>query len=446
MLATKLAASAAALWHLLFPWSLQIEYNVAFAPRAPAATPVTQVFLGGNAVGYGTSAGTFYSFPTATSSGAWTTVENDNQAIFLAGTISELRVVLSADVGGNGVNATFTLRKNGASTAVTCTISGSGGTQANCANDAAQTALSFTTAEADLVSMEMVLTGTATNRLVAWSYKWVGTNSNESMLISGGLSDSATGTECIDASGRNIANVACSAGNDFSRAAPAAENFTITGLYAKHDATITAGCRQITLRKNGSNDTTFQVVVTGPTVVSDLTGSVAFNTSSTPDYVMVEDDPGGTCDTDPTPQTTGNVAYTLRLIQTSQRFQATMCESDPPLNSAVEYGFPAGGNGSWNATETSRDVIAAGFTQTGFAARTTPAPENGGGAADLYDYRLRDDTNNVFGCQTAGSVGTCNASGSTAIADASLVAISSTPASTPTAPTAYCMSWSGTGS
>lgn len=84
------------------------------------------------------------------------------------GVISNLYVQLSMALGG-GNSAAFTLRKNGVSTSLTCTISGASSTTAN---DITHT---VSIAEGDLLDIMIVPTGTiVVSPNIMTSMKWTG--------------------------------------------------------------------------------------------------------------------------------------------------------------------------------------------------------------------------------------------------------------------------------
>jgi hypothetical protein len=82
------------------------------------------------------------------------------------GTVQELHATVDQPVGG-GNSIVFTVRKNGASTPVTCTISG---TARSCSDPS--NAVGFTTG--DLISVQMAETGLPATTVVAgWTSQFV---------------------------------------------------------------------------------------------------------------------------------------------------------------------------------------------------------------------------------------------------------------------------------
>jgi len=94
------------------------------------------------------------------------TSEADAQlAMPAAGTVQELHATLDQAPGGGSI--TFTLRKNGANTPVTCTISGTATSYADSVN-----AVGFATG--DLISVQMTETGLPAAKVVAgWTSQLV---------------------------------------------------------------------------------------------------------------------------------------------------------------------------------------------------------------------------------------------------------------------------------
>ena len=82
------------------------------------------------------------------------------------GTVQELHATLAAAPGASN-SVTFTIRKNGISTPVTCTISGTGTSCADSVN-----AVGFTTG--DLISVQVVQSaGVAANVVFGWTSQFV---------------------------------------------------------------------------------------------------------------------------------------------------------------------------------------------------------------------------------------------------------------------------------
>jgi hypothetical protein len=99
-----------------------------------------------------------------------TTESARQETMVIAGTVSALRIRLSANVGTSGDAATdnykFTVRKNGADTAVTCTITGA-------SNNCSDTTNSVAFAAGDNFSISADPTGTPANDLdVSWYVRY----------------------------------------------------------------------------------------------------------------------------------------------------------------------------------------------------------------------------------------------------------------------------------
>jgi len=410
-----------------------------------AVTPVTQIFVGGSTDSIAVTAVTEYAFPAAVTATALDGTEANHEAYMLAGTISELRVQMSASIG-TGAD-TFTVRINhcdptcaAATPDVFCTMTAG---QSSCVESSPT---SFHVAAGDRITMALTGVNSPAAVLPSWSFKWVGDNSNESMIVNTYNADDVSATECPRMSGAHIAAVPCASLSPGSLAVPAAENFTVSGIYARSvDAMGAAGDRVITLVKgngtgNGSLESTCQVTLNNANQTASDPCSISYSTGSAPDHIMVEDNPGASN------THTGWISLTLGLTQTSQRFQASTCNSVNPSVSAANYDSITGTT-SWSGTETTIDTISDGFSATGVAFRGTTAPDNGAGT-QTYNYMLRDDVANVFDCQVSETTPTCNSNNSgtpVAVVDGSMMTVRSTPAATPTGPSGFCFSWSGAG-
>ena len=424
---------------LVTPALGQIEYNVPWVRHGVAFTPVTQVFIGGENSALPTTAVTRYSFPLVFSNAVWQTTEPPTEAIVLAGTISELRVQLSQSVGTGPDAARYRIRHCDPTCApaaddVECqVVSGS----SNCTDLVS----SFAVATGDRLTLQLITSGTpAAGTKSFWSFKWVGAASNESMLAMIGYMDGGSVTECPYAGNPGFLSTSCGLSQDISL--PAASDFNITQLWARNQTELGATCQRVTLFKNGSADSTFQVDLTGAVGnQSDLTGGpVSFLTSSIPDHATVQIDPAATTCGSTGAATNSYISFTLGLTNTSQHFMTGGCIGAGPSTSATNYNAPTGGLG-WNATESLVDAIVDAFTQKGFAAQIDTAP----GVGKSWAFSIMDDTAATFGCSIADTNSTCNGSGSSPIIAASLVDLRSIPTGTPTGFADMCWALSGTG-
>jgi len=156
---------------------------VLFCTQTNASTQITVNSSAIGPSGLDTQYATLMGDGNRESVGTWTGGEADREGpITTPGTFSNLRIVLDT-VAGAGNSWAFTIRKDGANSALTCTISGD--TDLTCAD----TANSFTITATDItnttnsVSIQVVPTSDPTTSLVSWSVQFDGDNSGESFLI-----------------------------------------------------------------------------------------------------------------------------------------------------------------------------------------------------------------------------------------------------------------------
>lgn len=196
------------------------------APTATAGTNTTQLattaFVQAAIAAASTGAGIVtYSGPSITFSGtqyipigggasASATEANVDVDSPAAVTIQNMTVQMSA-APGTGNSVAFTWRKNGANQALTCTIS-------NSATSCSDTTHQFTTSSLDLLSIQMVTSGTivgtptvvaaaqvgvAASGGTAFSSLTSGTNTGAAMVVGSGASLATTGTGTISANQLN---------------------------------------------------------------------------------------------------------------------------------------------------------------------------------------------------------------------------------------------------
>src|SRR3990167_4573843 len=111
-------------------------------------------------------------------SAAPATAEGDRKELTASGgTLKNLRMEV-ATAPGAGTSRAFTLRKNGANTAVTCTISGT-------ATSCTDTANSVAVVAADDVSVSSVPTSSPLTSVASWTLVFTSTTTAESLLMGG---------------------------------------------------------------------------------------------------------------------------------------------------------------------------------------------------------------------------------------------------------------------
>lgn len=365
-------------------------------------TPVTQIFQTRN--DNLTASTTDYCLVHGGSYGC-TTTEGAHQIPFAAGTISELRVNLTSNAGGSGI--TFNVRKNGSATGqLSCNV-------ASGASTCSDTSTSLSFSAGDLVALERVATASITASVAYVSFKWVGSNSNESMLFLHYQPNDGTTTRNLPPVGGTSIFVGAAAQQLLLPV-----DMTAVALYARHGAGLSGGSRVITIRKDGVNDTALQATITSGATVSDTTGTVSFTGGT--HRVSIQDAPSS-----PTP-TTGDVFATLVLTNTAQKFVGGHCVSESPSNSANRYSAPNDNHG-FQTTETTLSYYTDAMTVTNIAVRADAGPSSGS-----LTFSARNNTADAFtGCALSGSATSCTASGTGSFADNDRFNYAIVPASTP---------------
>lgn len=205
---------------------------------APMVSPLLS--LAGSNSGPSNSAANYAYIAYGRAGGAWTGAESQRQIPFpVAGTITDLRVNFpTAVVTGRYA---ITLRKNGAGTALTCTINSS----AQCSDTN-----SVTVAAGDLIDWEVTPTGTPTaNTFIQISAKFTSSANSEGFLIAGGSNANVSNTAA------NYFGFGGATANNATEAVVSglvATSGTIDNLYIAAHAAPTSGKQYVaTVYKNG---------------------------------------------------------------------------------------------------------------------------------------------------------------------------------------------------
>lgn len=161
------------------------------------------------------------------------------------GTIDSLRVKLSGapGTGGSGKSYTFTLRKNGVDTALTCTIT-------DTATTGSDTTHSVSFSAGDIITLGITPASTPTSQAGSIVMKFTGSTANESVQLSGSkaLALSTTSTEYLGVGSNQAPNA-----TETNRRNVIPTGGTIKNLYVKLSAAPGAGTTRVfTLYLNGS--------------------------------------------------------------------------------------------------------------------------------------------------------------------------------------------------
>lgn len=208
-------------------------------------------------------------FPPGYSATTSTATEGDVPTVCsTAGTIDSLYVKLSGapGTGGSGKSYTFTLRKNGVDTALTCTITDT----ATTGND---TGHSVSFAAGDILTIGVTPANTPTARNASLVMRFSGNTANESVFLCGsrGGNLSTTTTQYTGIGGQQGLNA-----TEARRRNVIPTGGTIKNLYVKLSTAPGAGTsRTFTLYKNGSATALTCTVSDAATTANDTTHSVS---------------------------------------------------------------------------------------------------------------------------------------------------------------------------
>lgn len=333
-------------------------------------------------------------------------------------TVSQLYVKLDTAPGGSA-SYTFKIRKNGADTGVTLTITGA-------ATSGTDTSHSVTFAAGDVITISSTPASTPTAPTnVYWNFV-VDTGSNSFTPIIGSI-DTSTGLSntipsYIEFMGSTSSGTAWSATEaPVQMVAPCAG--TLDNFYVSF-GTAPGGSASYTLAivQNGTPSTLTTTVSAASTTGADTTHSIAVAAG---DSISISATPAST-------PTVSIMGWGLRFTPTvtGQSFFC-MDSRNSPSNSATQYESPATiGGGGWNATETARQVIIGDCTLQAFYVTIGTAPaltksrtfvvRNNAGATAL--------TSTISGTSTAGNI----TGQSVAIAQGDLVSLEAQQSGTPT--------------
>jgi hypothetical protein len=355
---------------------------------------------------------------------AWVATENQRtQVVTSAGTIDSLFVELSADPGTSPDAYRFTLRKNGADTTLTCTITADDTTGSDVAHSVAVVA-------GDLISIqcEPLNTPSATPTAL-WAMRFTGTTAKESLLL-GHLQISSSATRYT---GVMIGGAASSATEDDVRqVCPTAG--VIKNLYVSlsADPGTDPDAYRFTLRVNGASSDLTCTVTADATTGNDTAHTV---TVAAGDRLTLMFEPLNTPATDAI-----RVAYGMTFVADIDGESIVMSFSTDDLdNAATTYSKIGGSFGStaWSTTETESQQLGQTCVLRKFYVLLSAAPNTG----NTYTFTPRVNAASptgglsvaITGAATTGS----DVTNEVAIADGDNVALMCVPASTPDVVDAY---------
>lgn len=354
------------------------------------------------------------------------------EMIFAAGVVRDLRFHLNADVGGPGASVVATLQKCPgesacADTALTCTVTGGGGTETDCADLDPLNAVHFNAGDRGLI--KLVTVSASTSASPSWSTLWTGDVANESMVMASSDANANDLTRCLPMVGNQVAFSACS-GTSYQFVTP--DNFTVKGAYARALDAITAGCGRTQFMKNEVADANLQIDLTDGTTKQDFSGPMP--TLAAFDDFMVEYDPSsGACGStgDVTPSGP-MIAYTLVVENPQQRWMLDTVNGS--IGSvATKYAKLSAGT-YWNIVESQHQVPSPAFTFGEVVIRTDVAP----GAGESWTFDIREDGATIPGStcalsDTATTVSDCPNIEGKSVTAGGLINLRVVPSTTPAA-------------
>lgn len=341
------------------------------------------------------------------------------QLISTGGTLKNLRVESTVAPGATK-SIVVTLRKNGAATALTATLS-------NTDTQASDTSNSVTVAAGDLVCWEFVASAAHATTALRVSCEFEGSTAKQSILLS-------------NSDGGNFATTYCPASGDDSGVNqtynPARQTIatagTIKNLYVKVNAALGGGNSGVwTLYKNGSS-TGLTVTISG---ASDTSGSDTTNSVS----VVAGDDIAVQCAGTGVNPSFYKLGMTF-VATTSGEFPIIGGTTTNPSASAVNYiPLVAADACAFSASETNFDCTSV-MTIKNLYTKVTTAP----GVGKSYAITVRvNGADSALVATISDANTTANDTADVTVAAFDNLNISTTPSGTPTAPAD--ISWGVTG-
>lgn len=189
---------------------------------------------------------------------AWAVETRNQQVMPCAGTFDRLRVKC-VDPGGAAQSRAFTVRKAGADTTLTCTVSTGATTAADLTN-------SFAVAAGDLVAVSCTSSaGAAASTPADWLLRFTAANANEYPLLWGSAAGAAAGaTRYSPVQGDGAVQT-----TEAAAQCVMPTGGTLSNLYVALDANMAAAGQAVTLYLNGSPTALTCTVASGAATASD---------------------------------------------------------------------------------------------------------------------------------------------------------------------------------
>jgi len=335
----------------------------------------TSLWVGSSDTAIQTTAQTRYALPMAPEIGDYSATEAGREGVCpIAATIDQLVVSLGIDIGDAGDNLTVTLRKNGAGTSFTCTITGAAGTEVTCSD----TSNVASCVAGDRLSLEFVTVGTPAAATAKWAMRVRTARANRAIWLANQVTSSTSADRFYAAQGA----FSVGSSSDGGRVAlPVAG--ALVGLAVHSDTTYTSTqTRTITAMVDGSADTAVECVLdaTGATACLDASGPIALARGTT---LSLRNTPANT-----PPADALGVGLAFAPAR-SGTFVVLAGSSSGPATTGSQYIQIAKGNGGWASSEFLTACIVHSLTITSFYASVATAP---GAGADWNFFARRQDT------------------------------------------------------
>ena len=355
--------------------------------------------------------------------GPVTVVSDAEMVVPVSGVLKILysRVSANPNNGGGTQSYTFTVRLNGADTAITCAASETTPTCSDVTNEVSVVA-------GDLINLEVVSSGTPTagnqtGALNLYSTSSGGAdNSTALMGISSSVAISATVTNYLAPMTYGDPTTVEGDAELLVAADGVLKNFYIA-LDGDPDNGAGTQSYAFTVRTNEANISITCTVSDGSTTCTDLTNTAAVTAGQ---RVSISCVPANT-------PTVRIARFGLVFVPDIEGLFLTGMLTNDDLNATtVEYNRRLAQGVTWNATESARDTI----TGSAVVVRTiyvqlTVAPANGAGTQSFAFQTRFGAVSNGPGCTIEEAATTCNSTTEYSSPTLTQVAIRATPASTP---------------
>ena len=342
------------------------------------------------------------------------------QLVAAAGTLKDLSVKLSGDIGTAGDDLTVSLLVNGLAN-IACTIEGEDvGDQTTCPG-----ATSITVAAWDTVAYKMLAAGTVASVFASYNLTWT-------PMAAGNARTLPSHTQLLSATDRymSIYGYIPDEGTPTQARHVLPLAGTIGPMGFELDAVPGAGnSRTFTLQVNGGDTTpSITCTISGAIFRKCNTSAIAAETISAGDtaYIKITTVGAGT----PNHEVMAGTLYT----PTADAFPLLWMSDNTQGPTLTEYAPIAGANDNWSTIETFRQTHineAVTLTDAYMVVRTAPGAAASGKARD---FTVRDDgAGTALTCQILEDATTCNDTGeSVSAGSGGMLAVETVPTDSPT--------------